>query len=133
MPSGATNETLNSRMATHSRVCRQMLCSRTSPSHSLNGSMVHVELQPSPFAVLWSSQASRLPRMPSPQVVLTQLYVGAVPLHALPGSHWHVALQPLPLVWPPSSHCSVPPTRPSPQVVSMTQVELQPSLFVLLL
>lgn len=94
-------------------------------------SIEHVELHPSPSAVLPSSQLSPVTVRPSPQIlsqddmsVLTTKPVEQIsqvsldendpPLQAAPASIKQAELQPSPFAVPPSSHCSEVALTPSP-------------------
>ncbi len=70
-------------------------------------------VQPSPFALLWSSQASPPVTMPFPQMAVQTL---GEPTHTYPGSTVQVAEQPSPFALLASSHPSKPLTIPLPQI-----------------
>ena len=87
------------------------------PVHLYPGSIVHVELHPSPFIKPPSSHCSPLTLIPSPHIgVQVDFDAMLPPVQVKPVSMVHVELQPSSDTVLPSSHASIGSLIPSPQI-----------------
>jgi hypothetical protein len=96
------------------------------PMHTESSSIVHVDEQPSLFAVPSSSHVSPGSIVPSPQLNWHML---GTPVHSHPISMVHVAEQPSPPMVPPSSQDSAPVILLSPHIDA---TQILPGLHIVL-